>query len=192
MAGTAHSIQPLAQVTVRRRPSTMLERASIGRRHSRRHTNKTPKNTRKSWFSRSSLTLHPSIVWWSSIHRRNRQEILRRIECRHVEIEGVLQEKSMNDYCTIPTYKFLHKNRNIWTAITFSLSWISLRLIYRRTRREILRDMDIRDIEIGDIFMEILEFDDLRGIVREIFLVRYFCVLCFSTPILVAANMRTS
>jgi len=53
--------------------------------------------------------------------------------------------------------------------------------------------MDIRDIEIGDIFMEILEFDDLRGIVREIFLVRYFCVLCFSTPILVAANiMRTS
>ena len=173
-------------------PLSMLERASIGRRHSRRHTNKTPKNTRKSWFSRSSLTLHPSIVWWSSIHRRNRQEILRRIECRHVEIEGVLQEKSMNDYCTIPTYKFLHKNRNIWTAITFSLSWISLRLIYRRTRREILRDMDIRDIEIGDIFMEILEFDDLRGIVREIFLVRYFCVLCFSTPILVAANMRTS
>lgn len=49
--------------------------------------------------------------------------------------------------------------------------------------------MDIRDIEIGDIFMEILEFDDLRGIVREIFLVRYFCVLCFSTPILVAANI---
>jgi len=52
--------------------------------------------------------------------------------------------------------------------------------------------MDIRDIEIGDIFMEILEFDDLRGIVREIFLVIYFCVLCFSTPILVAADMRTS
>ena len=26
-------------------------------------------------------------------------------------------------------------------------------------RREILRHMDIRDIEIGDIFMEILEFE---------------------------------
>jgi len=29
--------------------------------------------------------------------------------------------------------------------------------------------MDIRDIEIGDIFMEILEFDDLRGIVLKFF-----------------------
>jgi hypothetical protein len=44
--------------------------------------------------------------------------------------------------------------------------------------------MDTRDLEIGDIFTELLEFEDLRRIVREIyFFVRYFRVLCFSTPI---------
>jgi hypothetical protein len=55
------------------------------------------KITRRSGRSWSRLTLHPSIVWRRSIYRRNRQEILLRIELRCVQIEGVLHEISINE-----------------------------------------------------------------------------------------------
>ena len=75
----------------------MLERAIIGRMPMSKKHAQNSKITRRSGRSWSRLTLHPSIVWRRSIYRRNRQEILLRIELRCVQIEGVLHEISINE-----------------------------------------------------------------------------------------------
>ena len=57
-------------------------------------------------------------------------------------------------------------------------------------RREILCHMDIRDIEIGDIFMEILEFEVYMAFCSQ-YAILFLLVLaarCFSTPILVRSQ----